>query len=375
MTLAFLVYLGLTLALTAVWISPAGKVAGGVGRPSLYVNNVAAVISIILFTLLIGGRYNVGGDFTGYINMYRSTSLGGTYEDVFFEPGFWLMIQILKLFGLPERSVIVVSSFLQIGLFSLWLRKHPQIAPFAVFCIMTLILLDINNIVRQGIAFFSILLALSAIAERRWVTFLGWGVFAYLFHKSALIVIPIGFVLRWMPLPKVQPQVLALICSYAFVGLFFDQVVNLFTAVAATLGYSGYSDITREDLVFSQEDFSLNLGIYFWPLVDFFVIWYSVKIRDHFKTSHYSIYHNVYLIAALLQPVANAWDFIPFARGLFYFVAMRPICVAFLMYYCLVVSRKPRDVAIAIGIGAAFLAWFVVAISRGAAWSSPYQFY
>ena len=89
---------------------------------------------------------------------------------------------------------------------------------------------------------------------------------------------------------------------------------------------------------------------------------------------NYKIYHNFYIAAALLQPVANAWDFLPFARGLFYFVAMRSICIGFVMHYCLMVSRKPRDIVIASGIGAVFLLWLIVAVSRGAAWSAPYQF-
>lgn len=375
MTLAFLVYLGLTFALTGVWISSARNVANARVMRILNARNFATATSIILFTLLIGGRYNVGGDFFGYIDMYRSTSLGSSYEDVFFEPGYWLMIQFLKLFDMPERSVIFLSSFLQIGLFSLWLRKHTQIAPFAVFCFMTLALLDINNIVRQGIAFFAILLALSTIAERRWVSFLGWTVFAYMFHKSALIVLPVGFALRWLPLPKVQLQAISLIFSYAFAALFFDQIADLFTTLASALGYSGYADITRADLVFSKETSSLNIGVYFWPIIDIILVIYSKILNDKFIKSKYQLYHNFFLVAAILQPVANAWDFIPFARGLFYFVAMRSICAAFLMHYCFVISRKPRDVIIGIGIGTGFLAWFIVAIARGAAWSAPYQFY
>lgn len=375
MTLAFLVYLGLTLALVAAWSNPARMTANGMSRPAISSINWATGISIVLFTLLIGGRYNVGGDFYGYLDMYRFTRLGGGSDSVFFEPGFWILVQLLKLFGMPERSIIVAGSLIQIVLFSLWLRKHPQIAPFAVFGFTTLLLLDVNNIIRQGIAFFAILLAISAVGERRWVAFLGWGLFAFLFHRSALVVIPICLAVSWLPLIKVQIQAAALILSYMFVGLFFDQIVSLFTTLAPALGYSDYANISRADLAFSKEGSSLNLGVYFWPLIDFFVILFSAKLASHYKVFHYRLYHNFYLVAALLQPVANSWDFIPFARGLFYFVAVRSICVGFVLHYCLVVSRKPRDVIIAMGMSAGLLAWLVVAISRGAAWSAPYQFY
>lgn len=373
MTLAFIVYFGLMLALTTVWIMPTRKMAVGV-EETAHAATQAALISTALFTLVIGGRYNVGGDFFGYIDYYRWTSLGASINDVVFEPGFLLLIQFLKLFGLPERSIIVASSFLQIGLFSLWLRKHPQIAPFAVFAFIALVLLDVNNIVRQGIAFFAILLAISAVAERRWIAFFAWGLFAYLFHRSALIIFPIGIALRWLPPPKVQLHAAALIFSYAFVGLFFNQIVGLFTLMTSLFGYSGYADVTRADLAFEKGQSSLNLGIYLWPIVDLIIISYAAKLTKHYELMNYKIYYYFYIAAALLQPVANAWDFLPFARGLFYFVAMRSICVGFVLHYCVMVSRKPRDIVIALGIGAVFLLWLIVAVSRGAAWSAPYQF-
>lgn len=373
MMLAFIVYFGLMLALTTIWVMPTRKMAVGV-EETRHAATQAAFMSIALFTLVIGGRYNVGGDYFGYIDYYRWTSLGDGINDVVFEPGFLLLIQFLKLFGLPERSIIVASSFIQIGLFSLWLRKHPQIAPFAVFAFVALLLLDVNNIVRQGIAFFAILLALSAVGERRWVAFFAWGMFAYLFHRSALIIFPIGIALHWLPLPKVQLQVAALLFSYVFVGLFFNQIVGLFTLMTSLIGYAGYSDISRADLAFSQEGSSLNLGIYLWPIIDVIIIYYSKRVAKHYEVMSYRIFHNFYLPAALLQPVANAWDFLPFARGLFYFVAMRSICIGFVMHYCLLVSRKPRDIVIASGIGVVFLLWLIVAVSRGAAWSAPYQF-
>ncbi|KQN18303.1 hypothetical protein ASE89_18700 [Sphingomonas sp. Leaf30] len=375
MTLAFVVYLGVMLLLVAGWSLPARKAAIG-PVPTAHAGTQAAVASILIFTLLIGGRYNVGGDFFGYIDYYRLTSLNDNYRDVVFEPGFLLLIQLLKFFSLPDRSIIIASSFLQIALFSLWLRKHPQIAPFAIFTFITLLLLDVNNIVRQGIAFFAILLALSAIAERRWASFIGWLLFACLFHRSAVIVFPIGLGLFWLRVPRVSLQVGALIFSYVFFGLFFNQVVGLFTFLSPFLGYSSYSDISRADLAFGRGNgSSLNLGIYLWPVVDLAVILFSGKVADHYKIMGYRIFHNFYLVAALLQPVANAWDFLPFARGLFYFVAMRSICIAFVLHYCLAVSQRPRDIVIAVGLSTVFLLWLIVAISRGAAWSAPYQFF
>lgn len=373
MTLAFVVYLGLTLVLVLIWSLPARQSVIGYSQAE-HAGKQAIVASLVVFTLLIGCRYNVGGDFFGYIDYYRTTSLSDNYKEVVFEPGFLLLIQFLKLLDLPDRSIIVASSAIQILLFSLWLRKHPQIAPFAIFTFSTLLLLDVNNIVRQGIAFFAILLALSSVGEKRWISFLGWAALGYLFHRSAIIVIPLGIGLHFLRLPPVYAQSAALVFSYAFVGVFFSRIVGFFTLLSSYIGYSSYSDINRADLAFVGGGESLNIGVYLWPLVDLIIILFSARVTRHYDIMRYRIYHNFFMIAALLQPVANAWDFLPFARGLFYFVAMRSICMAFVLHYCVMVSRRPRDIVIAGGVAGAFLLWLLVAISRGAAWSAPYQF-
>ncbi|HWQ88274.1 EpsG family protein [Brevundimonas sp.] len=375
MILAYSVYFGLMIALVVFWAQPARQAA--LGRdPGLETGTVAALLSVALFTVLIGGRYNVGGDFFGYIDYYRYASLGDRAGDVPFEPGFLALIHLLKLFQLPDRSIIVASSFLQILLFSLWLRKKPTISPFVVFACVALLLLDLNNIVRQGIAFFALLLALAALNERRWIVFLAWVVFGGLFHRSALMMLPIGAVLYWLRVPPVSAQIVALAFSYATVGVFFEQVVGAFTFAANILGYSSYTDISRADLAFEQNfNPSLNLGVYLWVAVDIAIILYSGVMSRRYANMGYRYYHNSFLIAALLQPVANTWDFIPFARALFYFVAMRAICVGFTLHYCLVESRRPRDIAAAVGISLAFVMWLAVAVWRGAAWSSPYQFW
>lgn len=375
MVLAYFVYFGLMLTLVAFWAYPARMTT--LGRdPAARASALAAVLSVGVFTVLIGGRYNVGGDFFGYIDYYRYSSLGDRAGDVVFEPGFLALIQLLKLFQLPDRSIIVASSFLQILLFSLWLRKEPKVSPFVVFACVALLLLDLNNIVRQGIAFFALLLALAALNERRWIVFFVWVVFGALFHRSALIMLPIGGLLYWFRMPPVSAQLVALAIAYAMATTFFQQIVGVFTFLANALGYSAYVDVTRADLAFKGAfNASLNLGIYLWVVVDVIIIAYSKVVGRRYEAAGYRYYHNVFLIAALLQPIANSWDFIPFSRALFYFVAMRSICIGFTLQYCLVESKRVRDIAVGVGLCLVFIVWLAVAVTRGAAWSAPYQFW
>ncbi|MDR6789718.1 hypothetical protein J2Y58_003093 [Sphingomonas sp. BE138] len=375
MTLAFIVYFGLMVTLAACWARPAW-LATAAPWATARAGTQAALLSIIIFTVVIGGRYDVGGDFFGYIDYYRYASLDDRASDVAYEPGFLLLIQLLKTFHLPDRSIIVASSCIQVTLLSLWLRKHPQISPFVLFSVVALLLLDIDNIVRQGIAFFAILLALSELNERKWIKFFLSALFGYMFHRSAIIILPISAVMLFARVPSVAIQMTILALSYALTNLFFDRVIGIFVYLSPIFGYSSYSDINRADLAFAKSTAdSFQIAAYLWPILDGLIIIYSKVVSERYRAMGYGYYHLFFLVAAFLQPVANSWDFLPFSRALFYFVAMRAVCIGFMLHYCLAEGRATRDLVVGFGTSFVLMAWLAVAVARGAAWSAPYQFF
>lgn len=373
MTLAYVVYFGLLATLVGCWTIAARTSALYPARDKA-IGNQAVFFTILVFTLLIGCRYAVGGDFFGYIYYYQSTSLADRPSDVVFEPGFLYLIQLLKIFDAPDRSVIIASSFLQVLFFSYWLKDKKAAAPFIIYFFITIVLLDVNNAVRQGIAVFAILIALDSLNKHSIVRFIAWGVVAYLFHRSALIIFPLSIALWRFQVPKVYLQLAALVVAYLFVGVFSDRVISLFERMSPLFGYEGYSDVSRADLAFGMDQDSLNLGRYLWPVVDGIVMIYSRRLTITYASQGYRLYHGMFLIAALLQPVALAWNFLPFGRALFYFTAMRMICLGFLTRYCLIDHRQGRNIAIGLGACLIFALWLAVAVSRGAALSAPYEF-
>lgn len=374
MVLAYVVYFGLLMALVACWWT-AMHLAERYPARDKAIGIKATCFSVFIFTLLIGFRYPLTGDFFGYIYYYQSTTLEDRPGDVVFEPGFLWIIQLLKFFNAPDRSIIVLSSFMQIALLSLWLKNKKIFAPFVSFFFVTILLLDINNLVRQGIAVFAILMALDSINKKRMLYFVIYSVIGYLIHRSAIIIIPISVILCYARVPRVYIQIVALLVAYMFVGVFYEQAIGIFERLSPLFGYDGYSDITRSDLVFEGIDSSLNLGRYLWPLIDGIIIIYSRALSSSYNRYGYRFYHIMFLVGALLQPVAMAWDFLPFARALFYFTAMRIVCLGFLARYCLIDARNSRNVILGCGICAIFAVWLAVAVSRGSAGSAPYAFW
>lgn len=373
MTLAYIVYFGLLILLTSCWAIAARTAALNPIRDRA-IGNQAAWFTIIVFTLLIGCRYAVGGDFFGYIYYYQFTLLTDRPSDVVFEPGFLYLIQLLKLFDAPDRSIIIASSFLQILFLAYWLKDKTSIAPFVIYFFITMILLDVNNTVRQGIAFFAMIMAIDTLGRRRILPFIVWSIVAVLFHRSALIIFPLSVGLWYFRVPKVYIQVSALIISYFYVGIFSEQIISLFERLSPLFGYENYADVNRADLTFGVGEATSNLGRYLWPALDMMIMFYSRRVAAAYDQHGYRLYHAMFMVAALLQPVALAWDFLPFGRALFYFTAMRMICLGFLVRYFLVEGRSRRNIVIGLGTCALFAVWLAVAVSRGAAASSPYEF-
>jgi hypothetical protein len=187
-------------------------------------------------------------------------------------------------------------------------------------------------------------------------------------------MLPVGLVLWRTRIVSPVLQLGALILAYSSVELFVDKVIALFTYLSPLFGYAEYGDVTRTDLLYGAVDTSSNIAFYFWPVVDSTILAFSRRLNERFGDDGYRIYHNLFLIAAILQPVSLAWGFLPFDRALFYFAGMRMICLGCLLRYCLIDAGRVREWLVGATITGLFLVWFIIAISRGAGASAPYHF-
>ncbi|MBB4839784.1 hypothetical protein HNP52_002853 [Sphingomonas kyeonggiensis] len=373
MTLAYIVYFGLIISLALVWQLPRwyATTSGGFSQSGA---NIASLITVVLVTVVIGFRYAVGGDFFGYIDYYTYTTMYDTPSTVYFEPGFLYLIQFLKLFSFPPQAIIAATTCVQCILLVAWLRKRVDLAALVIFYIFsTLLIFEVNSTIRQGVAFFAILVALDAINRRNLFLFGAMIFLAFLFHRSAIVFFPIGLMLWRVSLPPVSLQLGGLMLAYFMTQLFSDQVIFLFSYLAPMLDYTSYGRTSRSDLLLTGGYDSYGIAAFFWMIVDIILILFSRRTAARWADQGYARYHYLFLVAAILTPVNTSWGFIPFARALFYFNGMRAICLAFLTAD-LLSRRSLRDASFAAALLVMFTAWLVVGIARGAAWASPYQF-
>jgi hypothetical protein len=152
----------------------------------------AWLLVTIALTLMIGLRYRVGGDWGAYFTYLDEARAMSLTETIFQDdPGYRLLNELGLLTGLDMVLVNTVSGFLfTVGLVA-FCRSMPR--PWLAFTVAVpyLVVVVSMGYTRQSIAIGLVMLGLVALGRRRAIAFILWTVIAALFHKSAIILLPI----------------------------------------------------------------------------------------------------------------------------------------------------------------------------------------
>jgi len=149
------------------------------------------------FIFVIGLRYNVGADWLNYeeqlySNSYTSLMYAATKTD----PGYAALSWTMESLGLEIYAVNIVSSAIFItGLMALASRQKDPWLALIVSVPYTIIVVGMGY-TRQSVAIGFECFALIALADNRARRFFGFIIAATLFHKSALVLLFLGLVIR-----------------------------------------------------------------------------------------------------------------------------------------------------------------------------------
>lgn len=163
--------------------------------------SVAAVFWVAAFLILafFGGlRYNVGTDFESYCKIFLELC-EDWYEKRYrgTEGGFIWLNRILSLYTEnPQWLIFFTNGF--VSFFCIWaLVKETKFAPFSLYILFTTVYYQSFNLIRQGMACSVVLAALTCAKRRKWLCCYGLILFAALFHKTALIAVPLMFLMQF----------------------------------------------------------------------------------------------------------------------------------------------------------------------------------
>ncbi len=153
----------------------------------------------VLLVLMIGLRHEVGGDWANYLSNLEATS-DSTLSDALAGTNGDLGDSILNWIAAKSGLGIYLVNFVYATIFSFGLltfcRNQPRgwlALSVAVPYLITVVAMGYS---RQGVAIGFIMLGLVALEKKNVLKFIVWVTFAALFHKSAVILMPLALLAR-----------------------------------------------------------------------------------------------------------------------------------------------------------------------------------
>ncbi|MCI5120350.1 MAG: EpsG family protein [Candidatus Electrothrix sp. AUS4] len=149
----------------------------------------------VVFTICIGFRYHVGGDWNNYLPYYER-EIGRAFTDpISGDPGYALLNRLMaqldwKIYGVNLVCGLLFSTgliFFCRGLYRSWLG-------FAV-AVPYLIIVVAMGYARQGVALGLIFWGLAYLEKGRFLHYVFFVAVAASFHKTAIIMAPLGLFL------------------------------------------------------------------------------------------------------------------------------------------------------------------------------------
>jgi hypothetical protein len=149
-------------------------------------------IGLLIVCLMIGLRFEVGGDWGSYLLMFRRANMGLDYALRFGDPGYMLLNWVVGFFG---GGVLVVN--LVCGALFAWglarlCRTQPEPWLAMVVAVPYLVIVVAMGYSRQGVA-IGVMMAGLATLQRGGSTlrFSGYVAAAASFHKTAVVTLPL----------------------------------------------------------------------------------------------------------------------------------------------------------------------------------------
>lgn len=298
------------------------------------------IFPLVFFAIMFGMRYDVGTDSLGYLDYYNT----GIKESKF-ELLFTLLTQICWFFKFNSVVFFSIIAFIQVFFFFYAFKKEIYLFPFLVLFLFT------NgdwmfwmNGIRQALAMCIWIYSINFIVEKKLWRYLIFGVIAYLFHRSAIILFIFYPILRNGKdyFKNIPLQLILLIIAFIIKKLFYNVIINLSSVVTfyqTFLGgeenlYNSYDiNTVITDMKFSNNN-GTNTGIaYIWRIVvNVVIILYSLKLKKYYNSKKFNIIYFFFFIGLLLQYVFPNGAIV-LTRPFRYFYIFQAIMLAYLAYY------------------------------------------
>lgn len=267
-------------------------------------NKFMAFMTMLSLVLVSGLRSNIGDTYF-YKIIYNNNEFDWEYVLSQKDIGFGILQMVLKKFSDDSQTMIFITALITNMLIVLVLYKYSRLFELSIYVYITsgMFLVSMNGI-RQYLAAAIIFVATRYLFEGDWKKYSLIIIFASFFHQSAIILIPIYFMVRrkaWT-----SATLIMLLLAILFTAGYgqFSQVA--FSAMEGS-HYSEYKNSTEGGANI------IRVIVYVVPVVIAYLG--REKLREIFPQSDYIV--NMSLLAVVFMIIATQnWIF---ARFTIYF--------------------------------------------------------
>lgn len=348
----------------------------------LDIKHATAYILIIIYTLIIGLRYDVGVDYL----LYEETFINSTYQHAgfiagnnygTFEPAFSAIIYFFAKLNWSSAWLFISIALLHIVFLYKFSQQYPYLTPYLFyFYITSSTFFDSLNMMRQATAFFMFLCILHYIQERKLLNYLIAIIIISLFHRSIVIMLPLYFILNRNLFPNKLITICLLLISFLFgpylESLLYNKMFPFIYSISINLADSSYL-LKRDDLTLSLSDNSLGLAKFIVLGIALCIILKKDSLSDFYKNTSINIFYNLFIIGTFIYFISDTS--ITIIRLNAYFFNIQFVMMAFLAYMLIKSSQYKNFIGKMnlIFLFTISLAWFINAILHGTK-ISPFQF-
>ena len=330
-------------------------------------------IPIMVLSLVLGLRYNIGTDYLAYEEIYdtQNADLLWNILNERIEPLYQIVNHIPFLFGLPYYCMSILVCFIMFSLFYISLDKDRDMVKwYSVTLLISGTLFSFLNIQRHAIAFCIFLFSIRYIYNRSLLKYLIFILMAMGFHYSSFILLPCYLLGVKRKILIVDWRIQCMLCVLVFflsksiLSSVFDLIINY-----APQGYAGYGEqVFFKETGLSEQSFFLNF-------VTTLIIAISSKYLLHRYTDEiFVVYYRLYFMGMLFTTIFA--DSILLSRLIYPFVSLNFIVYAYMYRYIFHHIRKCNLVMMACSFSIFFITniTFLLYIWNSVHKCSPFQF-
>ncbi|MEQ2525812.1 EpsG family protein [Robertmurraya yapensis] len=206
-------------------------------------NKVAVFFCLVSLVLVSGLRQNIGDTYF-YKYAYDNNVINWEYVTSQKDIGFGILQMLLQQYVSKDSLVLIFTTALITNILIITvLYKYSRMIEISLYVYITggFFLVSMNGI-RQVLASAILFTGIKFIIEGKWFYYILVVLFASTFHQSALVLIPIYFLVRYKAWSRTT--FILLVCSIVIV-FGFDQFSSLLFSAIEDTQYGGYKEFAE----------------------------------------------------------------------------------------------------------------------------------